>query len=216
VNNDKKFETSDRAEVEHFYNDLDEKKSHSSCCTCQTMAGFFIVIFIVLIFSVFYLYKMITSKKDFSIKRSVNYSSKNLESSLASPKILTDGRVETILTEDDLSTLVSGGLNFQSFVLREVQIGISPDEIIVYATLVKPLSSKIVVGVEPIVDNGKIVLKTKSINAGQLKISKIVLDQIDKGFDSSINARLDIINQKMSVEEIKLENHQLIVSGRIK
>jgi hypothetical protein len=200
---------------EKFYDDLDEKRSHSSCCTCQTLALLFIVLLIILIIGAFYVYRQITMVK-IPNNVSLNFSNKNLAGMLGDLKPDVSGDVKIVLSEEDLSTLLSNGLSFQNFVLSDAQTTINSDEIIVYASLIKPISSKIVIGLTPKVDNGQIIFTVNSVNAGTWKAPKFIVNQLGKGFADSVDSKFSLIDKKLNVKEISLQDRHLTIIGNLK
>lgn len=201
---------------EKFYDDLDEKRSHGSCCTCQGMVLLFVGLLILSVVGVFYIYRQITAIKVPTINLAQNFSNKNFEQMITNLKPTNDGQIEIVLSENDLSSFLSNGLSFQNFALQDTQAAINSNEIIVYGSLIRPLSSKIVLGLTPKVENGKINFVVNSINAGNWKVPKFIAGQLSKGFSGSINNKFEPIYKIAIVNKIELQDRQMTITGKLK
>lgn len=208
-------ETEDRKNDE-FYEELDTDKVHASCCSCQTLALLFGFIFVVLIALVIYLYSQFTSDKIQLPLFNNTFSGIDIKNSLANLRPDNSGEVEIDLSEKDLTTVLEGGISVQSFILKDVQTAINPDEIIVYGTLIQPINSKIVLGLVPSVVNGKIVFTVKSLSAGTVKLPDFVLKQIEQNVSDSINSKFTLVYAKINVTDVVLQDHQMQIKGKLK
>lgn len=199
-----------------FYEDLDQEKSHQSCCSCQTMVLFFLFILFLLIGGVFYLYYQFTSDKIVIPNLTNNFSASKISDQLIGLEPDELGQVEIKMGEKELTTLLSGGLSFQNFILKDVQTNINPDEIIIYGSLIKPLNSKVVIGLVPHVENNKIKFEIKSIQSGKIKLPKFIVKNIGQNLNDSINTKFSLIYLKINVQEVFLEDHTMTIKGEIK
>lgn len=199
-----------------FYEDLDQEKSHQSCCSCQTMALFFLFILFLLIGGVFYFYYQFTSDKIVIPNLTNNFSASKISDQLIGLKPDELGQVQIKLGEKELTTLLAGGLSFQNFILKDVQANINPDEIIIYGSLIKPLNSKVVIGLVPHVENNKIKFEVKSIQSGKIQLPEFIIKKIGQNLNDSINTKFSLIYLKINVQEVFLEDHTMTIKGDIK
>jgi len=202
-------------DADKFYEELDKSKVHQSCCTCQTLAILFLTILVILGGGLFYIYYQVTREKVFSFKLP-SISLQSFNQKLGNLKSDELGNIQMTLTNEDVSALLSEGLSFQSFILKDIQVQIMPGEMIIYGRLVKPLKSKVVISTVPKPKDGQIEFEVKSITAGNLNFPKFVNVQIAKSLTGLVNAKLAPIYQKFSVQEINLEENKLILKGKAK
>lgn len=201
---------------DEFYEDLDHDKVHASCCSCQTLALLFGFIFVILIASVIYLYTQFTSDKIQLPLFNNAFSGIDIKNNLANLRPDNSGQVEIDLSEKDLTKVLEGGISVQSFILKDVQTAINPDEIIVYGTLIEPINSKIVVGLVPTVQNDKIVFAVKSLSAGTVKLPDFILKSIEQNVSDSINSKFSLVYAKMNITDVFLQDHQMVIKGSLK
>lgn len=202
-------------EENKFYAEMDQQKFHQSCCTCQTMMILFSIILIILAGGIFYLYWQITREKVFSFHLPT-ISLQNFSQKINNLKADDAGNLQIALTDEDMTALLSEGLSFQLLLLKDIQVQILPNQMLIYGTLVKPLKSKVVIGTIPKPKNGQIDFEITSVSAGNFNFPKFLENQIGKSLTSLVNAKLSPVYQKFSVEEINLENNKLIIKGKAK
>ncbi len=203
-------------ENDKFYSELDQDKVHGSCCTCHTLALLFIFILIVASIGSFFLYRQITSIKVSPLNFNSKISFNDFTNRLNAIKIDSSSGTEIALSEDDFNILMSEGLSIQNFILKDIQTSITSAGITISGSLVKPLSSRVVVDLEPVIVNGKIKFEVKKIQAGKLDIPKFMWKKIEVNLNKSLDTKLALIYAKMSVEEIVLGDKELIVKGKLK
>jgi uncharacterized protein YpmS len=207
---------SNSKEDDKFYEELDQDKTHGSCCTCYTLSLLFVFILLTLAVGSFYLYRQISSEKIFPLNVNLRTSLQDLTNRFNSLKLDAFNLATVELSEQDLNAIMSGGFSFQNFILKDVQTSIMQDEIILYGSLIKPLSSKVVIGMKPRVENGKIVFEVQSVQAGKLKIPKFMNLQIENNLNNSMDAKLGIVYEKLLIEDVRVEDRKIIMKGRLK
>jgi len=206
---------SEQQEKESFYEELDEKKSHQSCCTCQTLAIFFLIILIVLASGVIYIYWQITREKSFPANlpgvslTQLNDKLKNLKSAANTP-------VEMSVDESELAFLLNEGISFENFLLKDVQVSINPTNILIYGSLTKPFSSKVVITAVPEAKDGKVNFKVTNISAGNFNLPAIVAERLGENLSNSLSNKMIMLYSKITVNEVKLADKKMILSGKIK
>lgn len=203
-------------ENEKFYVELDRDREHGSCCTCYSLSLFFIFILVIAIIGSFFIYKQVTSGGLFPFSLNNKSSMTDLINKIDQIKSDSINQTEISISEDDLNLLFSGGFNLQNFILKDVQTSIGPDSVIVYGNLVKPFSSKTVVSLVPTIENGKIKFVLQSVEAGKLKIPKFLFGQIEKVFNSAIDAKMSLIYDKVTITDASLQDRKIILKGELK
>lgn len=206
----------DQKENDKFYSELDQDKIHGSCCTCQSLALLFIFILIIASIGSFFLYKQITSIKVSPLNFNSKISFNDFTNRLNAIKLDNSGIADVTLSESDFDVLMSEGINVQNFILKDIQTNIAPEGMQITGTLVKPLSSKVVVSLDPVVVSGKIKFEIKKIQAGKLDIPKFMLPKIESSLNKSMDVKLSLIYQKINIEEIVLAERELILKGKLK
>lgn len=206
----------DQKENDKFYSELDQDKVHGSCCTCQTLALLFIFILIIASIGSFFLYKQITSIKITPLNFNSKISFNDFTNRINAIKIEDSKSTEIDLSEDDFNVLLSEGLSVQNFILKDIQTNIVPDNFTINGSLVKPLSSKVVVNLEPVIVDGKIKFEIKKIQAGKLDIPKFMWTKIETNLNKSFDLKLALIYQKINIDEIVLGDKELIIKGKLK
>lgn len=203
-------------ENDKFYSELDQDKVHGSCCTCHTLAMLFIFILLIAGIGSFFLYKQITSIKVSPLNFNSKISFNDFTNRLDAIKINDSKSNEIALSEEDFNVLLSEGLSVQNFILKDIQTSILASGMVINGGLVKPLSSKVIVDLEPAIVNGKIKFEIKKIQAGTLSIPKFMWSKIETNLNKSFDLKLALIYQKISIEEIVLGDRELIIKGKLK
>lgn len=126
---------------EQFYQELDEKRSHGSCCTCQTFIILFLVVLFLTLGGISYLYFEI--KKGGLFTNSAKFSSKNIQSQLDNVQVDKNNQFKLVLSPDDLNSFFSQGISTQGFIIKDTRVSIDPNEILIYGNLIKPMSAKL-------------------------------------------------------------------------
>lgn len=201
---------------ESFFGEMDKSKIHQSCCTCQSMAILFGLILIILAGGLFYIYWQITREKVFAFKLPTNISLQSFNARLNNLSNISSNNLELTLSNEDMTALLSEGLSFQTFLLKEIQVQILPSQILIYGRLVKPLQSKVVISAIPKTQNGKVIFEVTGVTAGNFNFPKFFNSQISKSLNSLIDAKLAPIYAKFNIEEIRLNENSLTIYGQAK
>jgi len=209
-------EKNQSSENEHFYRELDEKKSHGSCCTCQTFAIFFIVLFLVLGGITFFLYWEITHGGILAGGPSSNLTAKTTQDKITNLKPNTFGEFSLVLSSEDMTNLLSEGFSKEKLVMKDIYVSINPNDIIVYSTLTQPISSKMAIEVVPKVENGKVNFQVQKISAGKLSVPLFLIPSISKSLSNLVSSKLDGIYTNFEVTKINLTENKMEIDGKIK
>ncbi|AKM82395.1 TPA: hypothetical protein DD449_04875 [Candidatus Berkelbacteria bacterium] len=198
---------------EDFYRDLDRKTSHKSCCTCQTLAIFFTCLLLIFSGLIIFIYWQITRGEvpNFNVKKSAEVL--NLENKLMGTKPDIQNKYEIRLTSDEINSLLTGGLSFQDFLLKDTTVSINPNEVLIYGNLVKPFNARIILSVAPQVKNNKIAFKVIKTTAGNITLPAVVNKKIETNLNFLIDQKMAKFYQKASVTDEILLNNELLIKG---
>lgn len=200
-------------EEDRFYSDLDEKKSHKSCCTCQTMIIAALVVLLLLAGIVFYIYYRINHGSNTVKQNTTTSTIQDVNTKIQNPTIDKNGKIQLILTSDELNTLLSEGLSSDNYLLKDIQVTINLQNLLIYGTLVKPMSSKITVTAAPEVANGKINLKINSVTAGSIGLPAVITKSSSDSISELLNKKLQTFYDKYTTESVTLRENQIIIVG---
>ena len=202
-------------EEEKFYNELDKKTAHKSCCTCQTFIIFFFIVLVIISGFIFYLYWQIT--RGGGLQTNINVTTSNdFQAKIEKPSIDQNGQFQLVLTSDDLSSLLSEGFSTENFILKEIKVSINPSKMLIYGTLVKPLSSKVVIIAIPKVEGEKLRFIIENISAGNINLPASVNNSLNNSLSSLFDKKLADFYQKYTVDKVILEENQIYIFGEIK
>lgn len=203
----------ERNEEDRFYSDLDKKKSHKSCCTCQTMIIAALIVLLVLAGIVFYIYYRINHGNNAVNKNTNTTSIQDVNIKLQNVAPDKNGKIQLILTSDELNTLLGEGLSSDNYLLKDIQVTINPQNILIYGTLVKPMSSKITVTANPEVVAGKINLKINSVTAGSIGLPAVITKSSSDSITELLNNKLQTFYDEYTAESVVLKENQIIIAG---
>lgn len=204
-----------KSQEDEFYNDLDKKSLHRSCCTFQTMILLFVFLLIVAISGTFYLYKEI---------KKINISSKIITATFENrnsfnKKISLDSHpavFEIAVTSEELTAVLSEGISAQNFIIKNIQAIIDNNGINIYGTLVKPLSSQIKIETVPKVEQGKVKFTVNKITAGKLTLPKFITNQVENALNKAMDQNFTKLYENYEVQNINLFIDKMIISGKLK
>ncbi len=211
-----KIKQNDSLEDDKFYRDSDQERSRQGCCTCQTLFLFLISILIIAMVGIFYLYTQFKNDKFFHPNVDITASIKNLTDRFNNFSIGDINNGKIILTENELNTIIASDISFRNFVIQNTQTMINPQEIIIDGSLVKPVNSKIVIGLVPVVSAGKINFTVESVTIFNTKMPQFVAEKIGNSFNDCLNSKLNLIYSKIEVQSVDLQNRQMTISGKTK
>lgn len=209
-------DSENQKDQDEFYKDLDEKKAHSSCCSFPTLVIFFVIILVLAIAILFFLYYQIThggSIFDNSKKATagIEFSQK-----INDIKPTETGTFQIILSSDDLSNLLNSGLTAENFVLKDIRTSIGTENIQIYGTLIKPMSSKVVITVVPKVSNGKLALNVSKASFGKLNLTGFIAAKLSKTATNLLNQKMAVLYKNYEVESVSLEIDKMLIMGKLK
>jgi len=201
---------------EAFFAEMDRSEIHRSCCTCQSMTLLFTFVLVVLTAGLFYIYWQITREKVFAFKLPANISLQSFSNRLNNLQNNSLNNLEITLSNEEITALLSEGLNFQTFLLKEIQVQILPTQVLIYGRLIKPLKSKVVISAIPKIKDNKIYFETTGVTAGNLNFPNFLNPQISKALNDLISPKLLPIYNKFNIQEIKLNENNLTIYGQAK
>jgi uncharacterized protein YpmS len=203
----------EKTEEEVFYKDLDDKKSSGGCCTCQTIAILFSVILLLAILIIIFLYYQITHGGAL-----FNGTDQNTDISTSIENIKADnsGEFQLSISSNELSALLNDGLTTGNFILKDIHTSINPTNVLIYGTLVKPISSKVVITAVPRAENGKIVMKVTKFSAGKINLPTFLSNYFTTTTSNLLNQKLNLIYVKYSISQVTLNNDQMTIFGHSK
>lgn len=206
----KKFVTSDEAKDE-FYGELDQKKSHQSCCTCQTLILLFIVLLILLSGVIFFFYYRITRggilQRGSYGQASISDLTEKLEN------ISKDNNLNLIITSEELNTMLMGGLSVKDLAIKDINLSINTQEILIYGSLIKPLKSKVLISCIPVAENGKIVIRVTKMTAGSVTLPKIFYGRISSNLTALMDQKFEPVYRTFLINQVNLEPNQMVIKG---
>lgn len=210
-------DTSDTADTaddaDNFYQDLDRKTSHQSCCTCQTLVFLFAGFAILISGFIFYFYWQITHGGLFQLPNNQIASISELNNKLQKPVVNNDQVILT-LTDNELNAVLNEGLSINDFVLKDIVLTINPKEILIYGNLIKPLSSKVVLTCVPVVENDKIKLKISNITAGKINLPVYFDQKVADSLNAILDQKMAVFYNQYITEEVGLGQNTIIIKGR--
>ncbi len=203
------------AEKENFYEELD-RKTRRSFCTCQTLAGFFLILAIGIVIGVVVVAKKVTTLVNPT--RTVNSTSQDATTIHAKLAALnqsqTPGASQSIvITEGQLTSLLIEALaNKPSIPLRGVQTAINPDGIILTGTATQFLNTIVTINLVPVVDQGTIKLQIKSIKAGTFAVPDQLSAVLTQSLSSLLQDQLSSL-KNITIQSVELGQGQMTISG---
>lgn len=213
-NNSNKIKLGNGEKEEDFYRELDKKSLHQSCCTCQTLAVFFVGLLLVFSGTVFFLYWQITRGGGLKFNVSQTVTIKDLENKLTNVKPDASGQYQLVLSSDELNAALTEGLSVSDFILKDMVSSFSPNEILIYGNLIKPLNSKIVMTVLPEAKNGKLILTVTKITAGNINLIPVFNKQASESLNSLMDKKLASFYQVAAVSSVDMVSNELILIGK--
>jgi len=202
-----------------FYREMDVKKIHQSCCTCQTLTILFILLFFFLAGTFSYVLWQVKSKPigDFSLKSlpsSMATVLKGFQGKLDELKSEKSKEVQITITEQEFTAMVAEGFSFDQFVLRDSLVKIDEANVTLYSNLVKPLNSRIIIKTIPTVKEGKLSFEITSIKTGMLELPKFLVIKISNNLSGLISGKINSVYNRMEIEKIDLKNGRMILTGK--
>ena len=200
---------------DRFYSEVDEKRSHGSCCTFQSLILFFIITFILIVLGVFAVYKQITNNK-------IKFNLPNIAISLDEVKNkfskldFAGNSIEISLSEEELSALVKDGFNIESMSLKNLQTTIDPKQILIYGDLFRPINSKLVMQATPEIRAGRIYFKVEKIKAVNINLPNFIAKRYSESLSENLANKVNIIYNNFSVEEVILDHKKMLIKGKKK
>ena len=120
------------------------------------------------------------------------------------------------LTSEELTSVLSPGIKTLALEIKESQANISRGGVLVSGKLVKPLKSDIQIETQPKVKDGKIRFETQKITAGKLILPKFFYEEFSSTLNVTFDQNFSKLYENYQVTEIKLNQDEMIISGRLK
>ena len=96
---------------EKFYEDLDKRNSRQSCCTCQTLVIFFIILFLILAGLAIFIYYKVTHGQSINMNETQIISSSQLTDKFKNISPDVNHQIQITITSQELTTLLAEGLS---------------------------------------------------------------------------------------------------------
>lgn len=205
----------DESAEKAFYREMDQKKFHRSCCTWQTFLIFFVCLAILAGgVTIYFFYKI--KQSGFTINRLYpsNVSKQNFQDKLKISK--ENPTFSVTVTSAELTSLAGDGIKTLTFEIKDIQIEINSQSLIIYGKLTKPLKSDIKIETAPKVFEGKIYFKVEKISAGKLILPSFLNNEVEKALNNLMAENFATLYENCQVEKVELENDQMIISGKLK
>lgn len=196
-----------------FYKELDEKKAHNSCCTCQSLL---ILLFLMLIFStgiLFYLYFVSTKGGFFP------FSNSNSSDVLKRIENINQNKIEPLvieISENDLDEILNSVPLSGNLLLKNIKSDITSENIFLYGNLIKPISSKITITVKPKAKNGEVFFEINKLTLGDLKLFNLLSNTFSDNLSNLFNTQMKEVYNNYTVEKIELLDGKMIIYGKLK
>lgn len=208
-----------KSRSEEFYKDLDEVRSHQSCCTCQTMAIFFMFLLALILGTIFFLIWQYNKEKANLKNIPQKIAGEILSSKFNIVNNSPDGSLSQIslpISNDELTKIVASGFSFDNFMIKDLQAQINPKEIIFAGRLTKPFSYKMVITALPKIVDRKIQMDVTSVRTGSINWPGFLAKQLSSNISNFLNQKIWILYQTFNPEEITLQENQMIIKGELK
>lgn len=200
-------------EKENFYHELDQK-SRRSFCTCQTFAGFLLVVAIVIAVGLTSVMKKVTTV--ISPTRQVSVSRDDavaLQQKMSELSKAPGASTSLIINENELTSLFVEAIGQdKEFPLKSIQVQINPTEIVVDGVATKYLTTSISITLVPKVVSGKPKLELVKIQAGSFSVPTVLTQLIASKLDSLLENKLSQV-KGLTIKSIQLEQGRIIISG---
>lgn len=200
---------------DEFYQELDQKKLHQSCCTCHTLVILFGFFLIIVSGSIFYLYWQVTHGGMLRSGNNKSVTIKDFDNKLNN--VAVEDNIFTLsLTADELNSVLTKGLSVDDFILKDIVTSINPSEVLIYGNLVKPLNAKVMITCLPTAAGGKIKLQVTKISAGSVNLPAILNRKVSDNITTLLDRKFENFYKKNTVEQVSLNQDTILVSGKIK
>ncbi|TSC92965.1 MAG: hypothetical protein CEN89_330 [Candidatus Berkelbacteria bacterium Licking1014_7] len=213
---------------EDFYQDIDARSKKKRYCTCSSLMMVFVALFVLGALGIFWLFNAL-SKSNLAPERRIAPSTEALESyqtklseiiaqAFLNKEAGVKENVRLIITEEELTSILAQQgeeLSKDRVSIKNLSIIIKPAEMEVFGEMVKPINSKIKIGVLPSAKNGSLDVAVKWVEAGRIKLPSFVAGELNK----IIEAQIDEIVKKGSItyiEEINLLQGEIEIMGRMR
>lgn len=203
------------AEKENFYDELD-KKSKRSFCTCQTLAIGFIILAFVVVFTVVFLVKKITTAV--LPERTVEVTTDDrvkLQEKVDELSKTVGASTSLTVTERELSSLLIDAISKDPNIpIRAVQATINPREIVLTGTATQYLNTTLAISLLPEVIDGRIKLELVKIQAGNLRLPDKLTELLSNKLEGIVDTQLSQL-KNISIKSIQLNNGTMVISGTL-
>lgn len=204
-----------KSQEDEFYSDLDRKTFRRSCCTLNTFFLFFLGVLIITLSGTIYCY--------YEIKK-INLSSKIVQATFQDKNNFyeklkidpTEENFEIIISSEELTAVISEGISFRNFVIKNNQAIIDPNGVNFYGSLIKPLSSTVQIKTVPKVESGKIKFTVEKMTLGKLAMPKFICEDAASVLNKTMDTNFQDLYARGEVQNISLSDNKMTISGKIK
>jgi len=123
--------------------------------------------------------------------------------------------ITVVVSDEELSALLNDGISFDNIVFKDIRSEISLKDITIFGSL-KPFDIDTQMVVLPAIQDGKIIFAVKDIKTKSFLMPDFVVKKLDQNLNGFLNAKLSLFYDKMTIDEIRLGNGQMILKGRAK
>lgn len=200
---------------EDFYRELDKGKR--SYCTCQTMIfGLIILIIILVIGGVVVAKKISTAIAPSRQVVATIGDQTSLQQKFADLRKAPGAATSLVITEAELTSLMIDAVQKDpSIPLRDVQVQINPDAIILNGTPTSFLKTSLAISLVPEMSGGTVKLQLVKIQAGSLAVPQPLTEKISESLADVLAKQLGEI-EGINLKSIQLESGRMTVTGSIK
>lgn len=206
------------ADKEEFYEDMDQqtRRSSAGCCSCSSCGLIILIIILLLGFAGWFIYSRISVKVEPTTKVYISQqSAETFKQKIDKAKISTTDEEQSaaIVNSEEFSSFLLSG-DEKPFPLKNAQAVILPAKIELYGTLTFPAKTNVIVNLIPYVSEGKIIVKTQNILAGNLVLPQLISKRISSSIEKRIEEKLAKID--LNISEIMLGDGKMTILGSSK
>lgn len=196
---------------DQIFEEMDEKTSARTTCTCGTMFALLVALLIASIIGLLYAITLIKTRID---RPKITLTQVSVQEVLTKVQSFLSDHKQTpaaqlVITDEELNTLLAQSKN-ENLPIKGLQATITPDAIIFTGTLTKPLTSDLNFHAVPVVLNGSVDFKITKLRAGKVTLPQPLIEIISGQISSAIKNNLTIF-QGIDVKEVVLASGSMVV-----
>lgn len=195
-----------------FYDDMDRKTARRSCCTFPTMIILFVLMALVVGGLTYYLVSKIRMLSLPSKGATENFSNKFQLNPEVNPTFSIP------ISAEDLNSIVGGILSIGAFQIQNLEfsineLGIENNGELVKLKLVKFHLKMLSI---PEISDGKVKLKVQKVMVSRLNLPGYFRTEIEKSLNNLMDENFATLYENYQATDVKLEQDQMIISGKLK